>query len=105
VDGAGKTMFADGLAASLRAAGRPVIRASVDAFHRPRAQRYRRGRQSPSGFWLDSYDYDRLRADLLDPLGPGGSRHYRTAAHDLATDRPVDGGWAVAPPCAVLVLD
>lgn len=54
VDGAGKTVFADQLGDVLTALGRPVIRASVDDFHRPRAERYRRGRDSPIGFWLDS---------------------------------------------------
>ncbi len=49
VDGAGKTVFADQLGDVLTAAGRPVIRASVDNFHRPRTERYRRGRDSPSG--------------------------------------------------------
>ena len=105
VDGAGKSVFADQLAEVLRAAGWLVVRASVDDFHRPRVERYRRGRASPTGFWLDSFDYDRLRSDLLDPLGPGGSRRYRTAVHDLVTDRVLDEPWQVANVGAVLVLD
>ena len=71
VDGAGKTTFADGLAALLIAAGRPTVRASVDGFHHVRARRYRRGRTSWQGFWLDSFDYQQLQADLLDAFGPG----------------------------------
>lgn len=51
VDGAGKGMFGDELAGLLDAAGRRVIRASVDSFHNPRVVRYRRGRQSPEGFF------------------------------------------------------
>ncbi len=43
VDGAGKSMFGDELAQVLSAAGRRVIRASVDGFHNPRAIRYRPG--------------------------------------------------------------
>jgi len=105
VDGSGKSVFADQLAGVLREQARPVVRASVDDFHHPRAQRYRRGRSSPSGFWLDSFDYDRLRHDLLDPLGPGGSRRYRTAVHDLDTDQYLDLPWVVGPPGVVLVLD
>lgn len=105
VDGAGKSIFGDELAALLAFAGRPVIRASVDSFHRPRAARYRRGRTSPSGFWLDSFNYEQLRRDLLDPLSPGGSRRYRTASHDLATDQPVNTPWTTAAPGSVIVLD
>ena len=105
VDGAGKTVFADELAGLLRAAGRPVVRIGVDGFHHVRAVRHRRGRDSPEGFWLDSYDYPALRERVLDPLGPGGTRRYRRAAHDLATDRPVDPPPELAPPGAVVVLD
>lgn len=105
VDGSGKSVFADQLAGVLREQARPVVRASVDGFHHPRVERYRRGRSSPSGFWLDSFDYDLLRHDLLDPLGPAGSRRYRTAVHDLDTDQHLDLPWVVAPPGVVLVLD
>jgi len=105
VDGAGKTRFADELAAALRRRGRPVVRVGVDDFHQVRAVRYRRGRRSPSGFWLDSFDYPRLWAEVLTPLGPGGSRRYRPAGHDLATDRVLAPPPVTAPAGAVLVLD
>lgn len=105
VDGAGKTCFAEELADALRRRGRPVVRVGIDDFHQVRAVRYRRGRQSPSGFWLDSFDYPRLWADVLRPLGPGGSRRYRPAGHDLATDRVLTPAPIEAPAAAVLVLD
>ena len=104
-DGSGKTWFADELAEVLQTRGRHVVRAGVDGFHRPRAQRYRRGRTSPEGFWLDSYDYDRMRSDLLAGFAADGNRRYRTAAHDVVTDSPVDARWCVAAPDAVLVVD
>ena len=49
VDGAGKTCFADELAAALRRRGRPVVRVSVDDFHQVREIRYRRGRSHRAG--------------------------------------------------------
>ncbi|MCV7134109.1 uridine kinase [Mycobacterium hodleri] len=104
-DGAGKTRFADGLAATLREAGRPVVRVSVDGFHHPRATRYRRGRDSPEGFWLDSYDYDRFTADVLNAFAHNGSRRYRAAAHDVASDTALAVDTAVAAPSSVLVVD
>ena len=76
VDGAGKTTLADALAPLVSAQGRPVIRAAVDDFHHPQAIRYARGRHSPDGFYLDSYDYGAFRRLLLDPLSPGGSGRY-----------------------------
>jgi len=105
VDGAGKTHFADELGEVLRASGRSVIRASVDGFHNPRSIRYRLGRDSPEGFFHDSYDYEQLKAALLDPLSPGGSGHYRTAVFDHRSDRPVSAPNGAAAPGAILLLD
>jgi uridine kinase len=104
-DGSGKTMFANDLAAVLRARGRPVVRISLDDFHNVRAVRYRQDRESPEGFWRDSYNYGRFRADVLEPLGPNGSRRYRAVAHDLATDAILTPAPRLAPPGAVLVVD
>ncbi len=86
--GAGKTVLADELAAVLAARGRTVVRASVDGFHRPRASRYRRGRHSPIGYWLDAFDYDALATSLLAPFGRG--EPVRTAVHDVRTDAGLD---------------
>jgi uridine kinase len=99
-------MLADELAPLVAAAGRPVIRASVDGFHNPRDVRYRRGRASPEGYFHDSYDYSGLKAALLDPLRPGGSGRYRTALFDHVTDRAV-AVREEAPPSSrsVLILD
>lgn len=105
VDGVGKTTFADKLASAVERIGRPVIRSSVDGFHNPCEFRYRLGRTSPEGFYLDSYDYAALRRYLLDPLGPGGSRVYRSAVFDHVTDAPVPAQTRVAPPGAALILD
>ena len=79
VDAAGKTTLADELVEPLTRTGRQVIRASVDGFHLPRAARYRRGPDSPEGYFLDSFDYPALRSALLDPLGPHGARRFRSA--------------------------
>lgn len=105
VDGVGKTVFADELAADLAPSRRPIIRASLDGFHNPRAVRYQRGRGSPEGFYRDSYDYAALRACLLDPLGPAGSGAYRTAVFDHVTDSAVEAETHRAAPNSILILD
>lgn len=56
-DAAGKTMLADALAGRLAGAGRQIVRASIDGFHRPRAERYRQGPLSPAGYYEDSLDH------------------------------------------------
>ena len=105
VDGAGKTTLADALAPVVAAQGRPTIRASVDDFHHPRALRYARGRYSPDGFYLDSYDYDAFRTLLLDPLSPDGSGRFVARHFDLDNDRPFDLTTQQAPPSATLIVD
>ncbi|BFU44776.1 hypothetical protein KRMM14A1004_30130 [Krasilnikovia sp. MM14-A1004] len=104
-DGAGKTVFADELSAALRDLGRPVVRVSLDDFLNVRADRYRQGRDSPRGFWEDSYNYPRFDADVLTPFGPGGSRRYRPAAYDLKTDSMLEPEPLTAAPGTVLVVD
>jgi uridine kinase len=56
VDGAGKTWLADELAERLDGA----VRVRLDDFLNPTEVRYRLGRDSPEGFFLDSFDYDRF---------------------------------------------
>jgi len=103
-DGAGKTTLADELA-ELLAGKRPVIRAGIDGFHNPRELRYRRGADSPEGYFLDSFDYEALRAFLLDPLGPGGSRHYRRALFDYRADEEVAAPEEEASDDSILLFD
>lgn len=105
VDGAGKTMLAEELAEALRKAGKQVIRASVDGFHHPRELRYRRGRDSAEGYFLDSFDHDALMQQLLQPLGPGGNRAFRTAIFDHHSDRVLDIPPQTARDDAVLLCD
>jgi uridine kinase len=102
---AGKTMLADELATSLRGRGRDVIRASIEGFLRPRIERYRRGPESAQGCYEDSFDYDRLRVELLRPLGEPSSRLYRTEIYDRRTDLPVDSEQMEASADAILLFD
>ena len=104
-DGAGKTCFAVELAHELMARNLPVVRASVDGFHHPRATRYRRGRRSPLGFFEDSYDYAALRRRLLDPFGAAGSGCFRRAVHDVDSDEAIEDNDEFAPPGTLLVID
>jgi uridine kinase len=100
LDGAGKTTFADRLAPRL---DRPVVRVRADDFLNPAAIRHARGRESPEGFFLDSYDLGALTRELLDPFAAGGP--FRRRWHDAIADRPVLGADEHAPPGALLLLD
>jgi uridine kinase len=105
VDGAGKTTLADALAPVVVGMGRPAIRASVDDFHHPQAIRYARGRYSPDGYFLDSYDYDAFRELLLDPLSPNGSRHFTARSFDYRAEKPFPLDARQAAPTSALIVD
>lgn len=105
VDAAGKTTLADELAEMLRPSGREILRASIDSFHNPREIRYRQGPDSAAGYYEDSFDLPALRRDLLDPLGPGGTREYRLSLFDFRTDQPAPAPAQIASTTAILLLD
>jgi uridine kinase len=102
---AGKTTLADELAVVLRTQGRDVIRATIDDFLFPRAQRYPRGEYSAEGCYFDAHDYDALNRVLLDPLGPGGDRRFQYAVYDRTADTALSPPVTTAPADAVLVFD
>jgi uridine kinase len=60
VSAAGKTTFADALATVVAA---PVLRISVDDFHRPAEERYVRG-QGPESYYHDTFDIPAVRTAL-----------------------------------------
>jgi uridine kinase len=105
VTAAGKTTFADLLAAALRNRGVDAIRVTMDSFHNPREIRHRQGRMSSDGYYEDAYDFAAAASDLLAPFGLGGSGRYRPRVHDLETDRAVDDNWEVASEDSVLIVD
>ena len=106
-DGAGKTRFADNLATVFAEDGSAVFRASIDGFHRPRQERYARGRTSPEGFYADSYDYATFRRVLIDPFRSGAvaDTGFQLTAFDVTRDEPVASEWVTAPRDAVLIVD
>jgi uridine kinase len=105
VDGSGKSYMADALAEALVQRGERVIQSSVDFFHNPRSVRYAKGRDSPEGFYRDSFSIEALKTRLLEPLGPGGCRVYKTKHFDYRMDQTVDADAETARDGDVLVFD
>ena len=99
VSAAGKTTFADALLRHIEA---PVVRASFDDFHFPRAVRYARGETADS-YYEDTFDTARFRRELLEPFARG--EPVRTRIFDHVHDLPIDEPASPPPPGAVLLVD
>lgn len=105
MDDAATTVFADGLADAFRFLGHATFRASMDKFHKPRAERDWHGRDTPKSYYQDSYDYSLLRRVLTDPYRMGGSTGFVTAGFDEQRDTPIEPKWMTGPQDAVLLVD
>jgi uridine kinase len=99
-DAAGKTTLARHLAAALTS---PVVAASIDGFHHPRATRHAPDRLSAEAFYLRSFNTSALVADLLEPFAAGASE-VRTATLDYDSDLPIEPRIDV-PESALLIVD
>jgi uridine kinase len=105
-DGAGKTTLADRMADALQVPTlkMPTLRASVDGFSRPRAQRYQRGELSANGYYLDSFNYPALMNQCLLPF-LGGEAVLWTTTCDHRGDAEETIYTVAVPTRAVLVID
>jgi uridine kinase len=104
VEGAGKTVLADELGRLLRTRGRVCLRASLAGFRRPRPARGARAQPSADDYYRHTFDLGALRRELLDPLGPGGSLHYRTRILDPVSGEPVEQPRLEAAREAIVVV-
>ena len=105
IDASGKTHLGDQLFESLQQTGCRVIRSTVDNFHNPREIRYQRGKLSPEGYYYDSFNYEKLKQCLLEPLSPHGNRQYRTAQFDHRSNAEVPSPLLTAGEDVILICD
>lgn len=90
VDGAGKTMLANELVSFIETKNKKVARASIDGFHNSREIRIGKGPLSPEGYFEDSFDYESLVHDFLEPLQRiKEPTRLRSAKHDWKTESTV----------------
>jgi uridine kinase len=103
-DAAGKSVLAKELAFRLRALGATVIESSIDGFHNPSAIRYRKGRESPEGFYRDSFNIAAIKVLLLDPLKTGNLR-YKSKVFDYTIDKAILDPFQQAELDSILIFD
>lgn len=105
VDGSGKTYLADELATNLEKSTRQIVRISIDKFHNPREVRYQKGRNSPEGYYFDSFNNNSVIEAVLRPLGPSGNFQYKKAVFDYKTDSEITSPLEQADSDAILLMD
>jgi uridine kinase len=107
ITASGKTTFADTLAQMIGELDRPVVRTTIDGFHHPPETRYQQGKESPEGYYADSFDYDTLVKTLLSPLSNLGDEKLDlpTATYDFRTQREVPDSHASFDAGTILLFD
>jgi len=105
VDASGKTTLANLLADYLKSQNVDVIRASIDGFHNPKSIRYQKGRNSPEGYYKDSFNNQSIVDNLLAPLGNNGNLQYKKAIFDFKTDSEVVLPVQTANKDSILIMD
>lgn len=81
-----------------------MISVDVRDFLRAASLRFERGRDDPDAFYEDWVDLAGLRREVLDPLGPGGSRSWLPTLWDAERDRASRAGYRTASADAVVVV-
>jgi len=105
VDASGKTTLADSLADYLKSQNINIIRASIDGFHNPKSMRYQKGRNSPEGYYEDSFNNQAVVDNLLAPLGKNGNLQYKKAIFDFKTDSEIVLPVKTANKDSILIMD
>lgn len=103
--GSGQAEFADDLGEALRRAGHDAVRASLDDFRRPRADREAAGLPPGESRYRETDDVAAFRRALVAPFRLGTGASFVTAHFDHRRDSPIEPGWVSADADAVLVVD
>lgn len=94
----------DPVARALELQGRESIVVQAGDFLRPASLRYEHGKDDSEAFTDDWIDVEGLRRELLDPLGPGGSRRYLPSLWDAERDRATRAEYQTATDRTVILL-
>lgn len=102
---AGKTTLGHELARVLADHGRVVLRASLDDFKRPWSERHLYDRTSGEGYYRNAYDFEAMRALLLEPAAPSGTGQVTLCSIDPITQVDHSDKRVPMPEDGVLIVD
>lgn len=104
-DAAGKTRLSKELVFPLRRKSRQVVTVSLDDFQNPTQIRYRRGRNSPEGYYYDSFNYDAFIGNVLKPLRDSENRRIRRTLFSISTNMEVNSDYESVAEDAIVLCD
>ncbi|WP_254878357.1 uridine kinase [Streptomyces sp. NA04227] len=102
---AGKTSFGHELAERISAAGRPVLRATLDDFKKPWRDRHLYDRETGEGYYRNAYDYEAVKRLLLDPCRSSHATSCALCSIDPLTQRDHSSEVTSLDADAVLIVD
>ncbi|MCC5036444.1 uridine kinase [Streptomyces sp. WAC 00631] len=102
---AGKTGFGHELARHVAAAGRPVLRATLDDFKKPWRDRHLYDRESGEGYYRNAFDYEAVERLLLRRCRRPGETSAVLCSIDPLTQRDHSDQPTPLAPDTVLIVD
>jgi len=104
VDGSGKTCFANSLKNEIQSTHRNIVLCSVDNFHHPKLRRYQKGKDSPIGFYKDSYNYSQLISNVLLPF-TRGEGYYKDSILNVDRNVPTNANPKMVLKNSILIVE
>lgn len=105
IDTSGKSKLAKELTFQLKKSHDEVHHLSIDDFHNPKDIRYKRGKESPEGYYYDSFNYEVFIAQVLEPLKLRGNQKILKAWFDHIYDTQVPERWITVSDQAIILVD
>lgn len=105
LDTAGKTRITKELVFPLRKSRRQIVTVSLDNFRNPTQVVYRRGKESPEGYYYDAFNYDAFVEAVLNPLQEGGNRKIRPTLINLSSTPEIEPEYINITEDAIVLCD
>ena len=101
----GKTSFGHDLAVGVARTGRTVLRACLDDYKKPWADRHLYDRETGGGYYRNAFDYDAVRRLLLEPIHTAGPASVALCSIDPLTQQDHSAILTPVSDDAVLIVD
>jgi len=104
VDTSGKTTLADNVYKILKLQNENVIRISIDKFHNTKEIRLAKGDLSPEGFFEDSFNIDKIKELVLDPI-KNNETAIITGIFDYRNESEINQNKIIIEPNLIVLFD